>query len=275
MKFILQIQFFGRGRSKAGGGGGSTSGTSSTATGGNAQILQSPPPTQTVPDDTNVAPAPAPSASYNAFMAMTDDQKADAIIDAISKPVPDHLNNSSDLQKVIYHLNLNDKPQVVDDATFRQMNGTEMTRAVDQVYNSSADINYTAPQIAAQISRGRITRVSSDRRAFYGDGIYFAKGMTGYGNTRGDINKTCIVSAKLNSNARIITYDACVAGVRREIRSGSRLGRALSQCKTRSAHSIYALAKGYNVIDANNLTGYLNVIDRRAMTVNATITPKP
>ena len=273
MKHILDIQYFGRGSSKAGGGGGSGAPTVISSGGGN--IIMPPPSTaNTVTADADdTQQAPQLSSSYDAFMNMTDDERADAITSAIAKSVPDHLNNRSDYQKLIYDLNMNDKPQVVDDSTLDAMNGTECFRTVNSVFNKSSDISFTAPQIAKQTQAGRYTRVSSDGQACYGDGIYFAqqrRDSVVYGNTRGNIQKTCVMRAKLNSNAKIISYNSARRGAMNEMSSGSKLGRALRRCESESAVSIYALSKGYNVIDAGN--GYLNVINRGALTMSKTIT---
>lgn len=220
----------------------------------------------------NTQQAPPMSSQYDAFMQMTDDQKAVAISTAISQDIPDHLNKNSDFQKLIYNLGMNDKPQVVDDATLNGMNGTEIFRTVDAVYDRSTDISYTAPQIAKQVQAGKITRVSSGGKAVYGDGIYFAdnkRDSAVYGSTRGNVQKTCMMRAKLNSNAKVVSYTSAVRGVSNEISSNTALGNALKKCNSASRASIYALAKGYNVIDAGN--GYYNILNRNAMTMSKNV----
>lgn len=216
--------------------------------------------------------APAMSAQYDAFMKMSDDQKAAAIVQAISQDIPDHLNKGSDFQRLIYNLGMNDKPQVVDDATLNKMNGTEIFRTVNAVYDRATDLSFTAPQIAKQTQAGKITRVSSDSSAVYGDGIYFADSRSGsavYGRTRGNVQKTCMMRAKLNSNAKAIGYYTAAQGVSQEINSGSKLGQALKKCNYSSRASVYALAKGYNVIDAGN--GYYSVLNRNAVTMSQNV----
>lgn len=223
-------------------------------------------------DDTQQAQAM--STQYSAFMQMSDDQKADAIKTAISQGIPDHLNKQSDYQKLIYNLGMNDKPTLVDDATLDSMKGTEVFRTVNSVYDRSTDLSFTAPQIAKQTQAGKITRVSNGGTAVYGDGIYFAtdkKDSSYYGNTRGNVNKTCMMRAKLNNNANIISYRNAVSGVSQEISKGTKLGKILRNCNRTSQASIYALAKGYNVIDAGN--GYMNVINRGALTMSKTVKP--
>lgn len=223
-------------------------------------------------DDTQQAQAM--STQYSAFMQMSDDQKADAIKTAISQGIPDHLNKQSDYQKLIYNLGMNDKPTLVDDATLDSMKGTEVFRTVNAVYDRSTDLSFTAPQIAKQTQAGKITRVSNGGRAVYGDGIYFATDKSEssyYGSTRGNVNKTCMMRAKLNNNAKVISHRNAVTGVSQEISKGTKLGKVLRNCNRSSQASIYALAKGYNVIDAGN--GYMNIINRGALTMSKTVKP--
>ena len=245
----------------------------SKRSGGSGGNLLSPPVTandsnvQAKVDDTQQAQPM--STQYDAFMKMSDDQRADAIKTAISQDIPDHLNKNSDFKKLIYNLGMNDKPTVVDDATLNSMNGTEIYRTVNSVYDRKTDLNFTAPQIAKQIQAGKITRVSSGGTAVYGDGIYFADskfGSASYGNTRGNVQKTCIMRAKLNSNAKLINYYSASSGASQEIRKGTKLGQVLNRCSNTSRASIYALAKGYNVIDAGN--GYYNILNRNAVTMS-------
>lgn len=214
------------------------------------------------------------SASFNAFNAMTDDDKADVISNMTKQQVPDHLSDT-DFQKFIYNINLNDKPQLVDDATLAGMSGTTMYRTVNGVYNKKADISYNADQIAKQIQSGRITRTSDDGGSVYGRGLYFADSLgssTSYGKTRGDVKKTAVVSMKLNSNAKVISHSSALSGMQAEIASGSKLGKALAKCDYDSRVSIYALSKGYNVISSGH--GYYNVLNRQAITMSKTINAK-
>ena len=169
--------------------------------GGNVQ----PDPTVQV-DDTQIASAF--SADYDKFMAMTDDEKADFISANINAGVPAHLAQN-DFQRFVYNSGLNEKPDVVSDATLDSMKGTEIFRTVNNVYDRSNDISYNADQIAKQVMAGRVTRVSDNGGSVYGRGIYFAdsySGSTAYGNTTGNVKKTAVVRAKLNNNAKVINY---------------------------------------------------------------------
>lgn len=211
------------------------------------------------------------SATYNQFNSMSDDEKADVINNMVRQNVPDHLSNT-DFQKFIYNLGLNDKPDLVDDATLDSMKGTELFRTVNNVYDRKNDISYSADQIAKQVQAGRVTRTSDNGGSVYGRGIYFAddkRESSYYGNTKGNVKKTAMIRAKLNSNANIINYNSASAGARAEMRSGSKLGKALGKCDNESATSIYALAKGYNVITSGG--GYYNILNRNAVTMSKSI----
>lgn len=222
-------------------------------------------------DDTQQAQAM--SAQYDAFMQMSDDQKADVIDAMIKQGVPAHLADN-DFQKMIYNIGLNDKPQLVDDATLDSMNGTELFRTINNVYDSQNDISYTADQIARQVQAGRVTRVSDNGGSVYGRGIYFADNKSDsamYGNTYGNVQKTAQIRCKLNSNAKVISHNKALQGVSAEKASRSKLGMVLRKCDYDSQASIYALAKGYNVITSGH--GYYNILNRNAVTMSKTINP--
>ena len=253
------------------GGRGATS-SIGTMSGSASAILQPQADTNAQVDDTQVANAF--SASYDQFMAMSDDEKADFIDANIKQGVPAHLAQN-DFQKFIYNSGLNEKPQLVNDATLDTMNGTELFRTVNNVYDGRNDISYSADQIAKQVTAGRVTRVSDNGGSVYGRGIYFADdyhGSVGYGNTSGNIQKTAVVRAKLNSNAKVINYYTASQGASSEIASGSKLGKTLRKCDSDSRASIYAMSKGYNVITSGH--GYYNVLNRNAITMSSDIKPK-
>lgn len=210
---------------------------------------------------------------YDDFSKMSEDERIDAIAQAIQEDVPVHLSNT-DFQKVVYNLGFNDKPDLVDDKTFDTLKGTTIYRTINSVYDSKNDINYTPTDIAQQIQMGSTTRTSDNGGSVYGRGIYFADSYNdsaSYGNRDNDITKTAIIRAKLNSNANVINYRNAVNGANNEISNGTKLGKMLSKCDSASRSSIYALVKGYNVVDANN--GYLVILNRKATTISKTIKP--
>lgn len=222
--------------------------------------------------DTTLAATPM-GTEYTSFMQMSDDEKADMIDRLANQDIPAHLADNA-FQKFIYNSQMNDKPQLVDDATLDSMNGTEMFRTVNNVYDSRNDLGYSATEIAKQVQTGSITRVSDNGGSVYGRGIYFANSYSEsavYGNTSGNIKRTAVMRAKLNSNAKVITHSNAVSGVQKEIASGSKLGKALSKVDHASQASLYALSKGYNVID--NGRNYLNVLNRNAITMSKDVKP--
>ena len=251
------------------GGRSSKSGGKRTGASGSGQLQPQAQQQQPQIDDTQQAQAM--STQYDNFMKMNDDQKADVISNMIAQGVPAHLADN-DFQKMIYNIGLNDKPQLVDDATLDSMNGTELWRTVNNVYDRQNDISFTADQIARQVQAGKVTRVSDNGGSVYGRGIYFASdkhGSTTYGNTRGDVKRTAQIRCKLNSNAKVIDHRKATQGVSAEIRSGSKLGKVLRGCDRDSQVSIYAMAKGYNVI--TNGRSYYNILNRNAVTMSKTI----
>ena len=223
-------------------------------------------------DTTQVASAF--SADYNAFMAMTDDEKADFIEANMRQGVPAHLAQN-DFQKFIYNSGLNERPDLVDDATLDSMTGTELFRTVNNVHDKQNDIGYTADQIANQLMKGRVTRVSDKGGSAYGRGLYFADNYSDsadvYGNTRGNIKATAVMRAKLNNNAKVMNYSQATKGALQEISNGTKLGKVLKKCDYGSAESIYAMAKGYNVLA---YSGYFNVLNRNAITMSLDVKPK-
>lgn len=222
----------------------------------------------------NTQQAQPMSATYDSFMAMTDDQKADTIDAMASQPAPAFLSDTA-MQRFTYNLGLNDKPTLVDDATLDSMNGTELFRTVNAGKDPVARVKYDADEIAVQVQRGRVTRYSDNGGSVYGRGIYFADDYGSskiYGNTTGNIKSTAMIRCKLNSNAKAIGYSQANSGMLREIMSGSKLGKSLKKIErtdSESAVSIYALCKGYNVITSGH--GYFNVLNRNAVTMSTTI----
>ena len=214
------------------------------------------------------------SATYDSFMGMSDDDKADAIATMANQPAPAFLSDTA-LQRFTYNLGMNDKPTLVDDATLDSMNGTELFRTVNAGKDPVARLKYDADEIAVQVQKGRVTRYSDNGGSVYGRGIYFANSYgdsSVYGNTTGNIKSTAMIRCKVNSNAKAINYSTARYGLQAEIKSGSKLGKTLSKINGKdpeSAVSIYALAKGYNVITSGH--GYFNVLNRNAVTMSTTI----
>jgi hypothetical protein len=230
--------------------------------------------TQPVVASTDKDLTPKVGKDYRDFLKMSEDERIDAIAQAITEDVPVHLSDSS-FQRVVYNLEFNDKPEVVDDKTLDKMNGTEMFRTVNSVYNGTRDLYYSPSDIIDQIQNGSTTRTSDSGGSAFGRGIYYAtsyrESTDYYGRVRNDITKTAVTRAKLNANAKIMSYSSATQGARSEINSGTKLGRMLARCDSHSQSSIYALVKGYNVID--NGSGYIVVLNRSATTMSKDIRP--
>lgn len=250
-------------------GGKRTSGTTVAMGGSGATSATQQPQSAPQVDDTQQAKPM--SASYDAFMSMSDDQKADAINQMVKNDVPVFLADN-DFQKLTFTMGLNDKPQLVDDNVLDTMNGTEIFRTINSVNDTKNRIKYDADTIASQVQRGTVTRVSDSGGSAYGRGIYFAdsyRESSYYGNSTGNIKKTAVIRGKLNSNAKVIDHSSAVKGVRSEINSGSKLGKALAKCDSASQSSIWALSKGYNIITSGH--GYYNILNRNAVTMSKDI----
>ena len=217
---------------------------------------------------------PVSSADYDAFKKMTDDQKADAIMQARHTQVPVFLADN-DLQKVLYGLKLNDKPTVVDDSVLDTLPGKDLFRNVNATNNQQYRIKYSAEDIAQQTIRGSVTRVSDTGGSVHGRGIYFADNYSSsatYGRIRGDIKQTAVVRAKLTPTAKTISTNNAAIGVANEISRGTKLGRALSKIDYTDRTAIWSLAKGYDVMVASN--GYHVVINRSALIMSKTYKSK-
>ena len=214
-----------------------------------------------------------PSASYDAFRQMTDDQKADVIMQARNTQVPIFLAQN-DLQKIMYGLKLNDKPTLVDDSVLDSMPGKELFRTVNATNDPVNRIKYTATDVANQVIRGSVTRVSDTGGSVHGRGIYFADsyhGSTPYGRSKNNINQTAVVRVKISPSAKTISTARAASGVSKEINSGSKLGKALSKIGHQDQTAVWALAKGYDAMVASN--GYHVIINRSSLIASKTINP--
>jgi hypothetical protein len=212
-----------------------------------------------------------PSASYDAFRKMTDDQKADVIMQARHTPVPVFLAQN-DLQKVLYGLKLNDKPTLVDDSVLDTMPGKDLYRTINATNDSTNRIKYTATDVANQVLKGSVTRVSDTGGSVHGRGIYFADdyhGSTMYGNSRGNVNSTAVIRVKLSPNARTVSTQKAAQGVANEVSNGTKLGKVLSKVNYQDKTAIWALAKGYDAMVASN--GYHVIINRSALVASKDI----
>lgn len=199
------------------------------------------------------------------IQAMTD-AEYDAYLDTLgSVDMPNFLADN-DFQRFVYDAGVNDRPQVVDQATFDALPGTTMYRTVNSVYDRATDVGMSADQIAAQTMQSSLSRIGN---GVYGDGFYFADSASAshmYGSRRGDVKRTAVMQAKLSPTANVVSYSQIMAQYMRDPSSSKRgIG-------SNSGLSMFALRKGYNVIDVGR-NGYYNVLDRSALVMSASINP--
>lgn len=203
---------------------------------------------------------------YSNYMKLSDDEKADAIEQIMKNDLPNFLDNSA-TQKLLYYTDIEAKPQVVSDSALDKLPGNSLYRTVHDVYNRAQDVSYTAKQIYNQLSKGDFTAVSGSGGSAYGKGIYFASSYTDSTAYRSGVKNNITMRAKLNSNARTVSHDTAVRGVRNEISKGTKLGKQYSKMGMHDATSIWALNNGYNVVN-DPYSGYHVILDRRAMTIS-------
>lgn len=213
------------------------------------------------------------------FSSLTDDEFADSISKLSKTDMPAFLNSTrngaEEFQAFVYKNNINSKPIVEDNATFlKNSKGmTKLYRTVNSNYDQKTDVGMTATDITDQFISGRLSRPGN---GVYGQGYYFANtrsGSTSYGHTSGDIKKTAVMAAYLNSNAKVVSYGQAMRDLKKVTGGNSKLSNALlNMGNPNAAVSIMALRNGYNVID--NGRGYYVVLDRSAVTVNSKVTAK-
>ena len=87
-----------------------------------------------------------------------------------------------------------------------------------------------------------------------------------------------MVRCKLNQNAKIATYSQMRSDYSSDLRRGDKLAKSIDKATgydSASAISMYALAKGYNVLTSSSNTNgydvYFNVLDRSALTMSADV----
>lgn len=252
-------------------GGGTSQSSSSNGSGGGRDS------TQTQQAQAQQGATQMASGGAQGFSKLNSDQQAQMIESGINTQTPNFLSDS-DFQKFMFAHDLDGKPQVVDDKTLDSMKGKDLFRNVNAVYDKTTDVGYKADEIAQQIQFGDFTRFSDNGGSAHGRGLYFANdygGSSVYGRTPNNVKQTAVIRAKLNNNAKVMYEKDAIRGADSEIQKGTKLGQALSKCSYKDQRSIYALAKGYNVIsrfsnvDAHN--NYLVVLDRSALSVSSSI----
>lgn len=206
---------------------------------------------------------PVPAITIQQLQSMNDQEFANYMIGLKSTPIDKntYYNNDWDTQRLVANMpELNKAPQIADPATFSSLPGDTIYRTVNAKGVDSAI------DICARTMTSDVTTIGEGRM---GDGFYFhiskSSSQTFYGNTRNNIQKTATMSAKLNSNAKVISEDRLQAMLSREsptLRSAVR-GMSSGGQWSGSGYIAYALYKGYNVVSDGRI---YNIIDRSAAT---------
>ncbi len=199
----------------------------------------------------------------------------DFLINVQSVDMPQFLCDSH-LQRMIYGLGMNDKPQIVSDKQLNAMvkqGAVPIYRTVNDSDDAVQGISMTSDDICDMMTDGSLSYVG---RGVHGDGLYFSDSKRGsklYGNP-GQNPKT--LRAVLNpAKARAISESSLQSAYDAFVKSHPRTRRALGFAKAHSTSdsmSQFALLMGYNVITTKvgyNET-YYTVIDRSALIMSKT-----
>nr|DAH39037.1 MAG TPA: hypothetical protein [Caudoviricetes sp.] len=202
---------------------------------------------------------------------MDDQQLHDFLVNVDKTDVPAFLN-SVHLQKMLYALGMNDKPEIVDSATMKKlMSGPNAPEMIYRTVNGAtvAGSYFSAKDMCDMLTDGDLTYVGN---GVYGDGLYFSSDKSG-SKAYGWGGDTRTVGAIFNSKAKMITknqlnslYDNFV---KTHPESQKALGFAKSKSGRHSSLSQFALVMGYNVIvtPRGGSEKYYTVIDRSALTM--------
>lgn len=204
-----------------------------------------------------------------------DTSMHDFLINVQSVDMPQFLCDSH-LQRMIYGLGMNDKPQIVSDKQLNAMvkqGAVPIYRTVNDSDDDVQGISMTSDDICDMMTDGSLSYVG---RGVHGDGLYFSDSKRGsklYGNP-GQNPKT--LRAVLNpAKARAISESSLQSAYDAFVKSHPRTRRALGFAKAHSTSdsmSQFALLMGYNVITTKvgyNET-YYTVIDRSALIMSKT-----
>ena len=252
-----------RGGQRAGGAGGA----GGVSIGSGAQGAPKVVPTNVVPPTpqqvANGNVLPTGGVAFDKFEQMTDDEKADVITDALGCGVPMFLEDSG-LQRFVYYTGMSNKPNVVSDDQLDKMSGKEIFRGVHDAYNSSTDIGYTSTDIYKQIRDGDFTMFSDSGGSAYGKAIYFGDYADGASYAHGGRNPL-VMRAKITSG-KTISAGALSTQYNSAINRRDKLALACSNAGYDSARNLYALAKGYSVVDSGH--SYKMILRRDCLTMS-------
>lgn len=204
------------------------------------------------------------------LQSMDDQQLHDFLINVQSVNMPAFLADHH-MQRMVYALGLNDKPQIVsqqefDDAVSWAGGRTAIYRTVNAT--SVGGNPFTADDICDMLTDGDLTYHGA---GMYGDGLYFSSSLSGSKAYGWSSPRT--VGAYLNDKARPISFSRLRSEYDAFVKTHPQTRKALGFAKSHgsSHHNSYAqfaLIRGYNVIysDRGGET-YYSVLDRGVLTM--------
>lgn len=235
------------------------------------QAVQQPAP-QLQPDPLNSGPAPT-GVTQAALANMSDQELHDFLIDVNKTDVPSFLNQIH-LQRMLYAMGMNDKPEIVsqqefDDMTVNAPFGSGMKMLYRTVNDTTVNgVRFTSDDCCDMLTDGDLTFVGN---GIHGDGLYFSDDLSGskaYGN-----HTAKTVAAVFNSKARVVDEKKLQKEYDSFVKTHPQTRKALGFARSKSSHdslSQFALIRGYNVISSKQgYSGetYYTVIDRGALTM--------
>lgn len=211
--------------------------------------------------------------------AMDDDALHDFLISVNDTDTPDFLNTVH-LQKMIYALGMNNKPEIISQQEFDDMtvnapfgSGQPVLYRTVNDTTLTGNVPMSARQMQQQFLKGDLTYIGN---GIHGDGLYFSDSKSGsraYGRGGG---RSAMVAGVLNKNARPITEAKLKSEYNKFIKNHPRSRRALGFARSHSYNdsmSQFALIRGYNVIVSKQLgnENYYTVLDRSAISTTGKI----
>lgn len=221
----------------------------------------------------NVQPGkPVPAITVQQLQAMNDTEFANYLTGLKSTPIDQntYYNNDWDTQRLIANMpELNRAPQVVDPQTFANLKGKALYRTVN------ASGGESALDICGRTMSSDVTTIGE---GVMGDGFYFAaskdSSQRSYGNNKNNIQKSATMTAKLNDNAKVVSYlklDQMLSNESMTVQRAVHGMKSGGSWGGESGLMAYALKKGYNVVQRGD--SVYNVIDRNAATWSGEVVP--
>lgn len=199
-------------------------------------------------------------AAGKSFSKMSESQRVTAIANALNNKSPDDM-----LEDVIYRLSGNEKPLTASDDDILATDSEIIYTTLTPRYDKKAGKRLTADELAKRLYNGENIERPSKYKYYVGN--YFS---TDY-STGSYGERNLIVAGILNKNAKIIPSNKIRYQAIMEIKNGTKLGKIFKGLSPDEQDSIWALAKGYNVIsDSNNGNKY--ILNHKALTLSKNLT---